>query len=362
MLDNIKFDCKYFRATIPCRFNKIDGSECEACNHYTVISKQILIIKLGAMGDVIRTTPLIEKYRNLYPNCQISWLTQFPDVLPKDKIDKIYKYDGISFYTLSNLKFDIAVNLDKEEEACLLLKNVEAIEKYGFTWINNHIAATSPAVEHKLITGFFDRQSKSNTKHYIEEIFDICNLKFNDEPCLLNYNHEKAEEWKIALKTKAEGKMIVGLNTGCGGRWTTRLWSENSWIELIKLLQSYHFFPMVLGGEQENEKNVFLSQQTSCFYPGHFPLEDFFAITSACNIIVTQVSMMMHIAIALQKKIILMNNIFNKHEFYLYNRGVIVQPTSGCDCYYGNTCTRNESCMNDITAETIFNEIKKISL
>ena len=120
------------------------------------------------------------------------------------------------------------------------------------------------------------------------------------------------------------------------------------------------FYPIILGGPQENEKNSRFADKTGAYYPGTFSLEEFFAISSACEIIVTQVSMMMHIATALQKKMVLMNNIFNKHEFYLYNRGVIVEPESGCDCFYGNKCKRETSCMYDVKPETLLKEILKL--
>jgi heptosyltransferase-2 len=70
--------------------------------------------------------------------------------------------------------------------------------------------------------------------------------------------------------------------------------------------------------------------------------------------------MAMHIAIALRIQLVLMNNIFNPNEFYLYNNGSIVEPTSGCDCYYGITCKRTRNCMQDISVEMILNEIKKL--
>ncbi len=360
-LEEVKFDCRHFRAGIPCKPNKEHNVDCKNCEFYSKIEKRILIIKLGAMGDVIRTTPLAVKYKNLYPDCHISWITLSPDVLPKENIDSIYSWNETSIFILSNKKFDIAINLDKEEEACILLKKVKAKEKYGFIWKNNHIAAATPAAEHKLITGFFDHISQKNTKHYLQEIFEICHLEFNDEPYLLNYNKTLAQEWKNKFKEISKGKRIVGLNTGCGNRWLTRLWPEDKWIELINLLENSGYFPIVLGGPQEDEKNKFLSSQTGAYYPGTFSLEEFFAITDACEIVVTQVSMMMHIAVALQKKMILMNNIFNKHEFYLYGKGVIIEPETGCDCFYGNTCKREKSCMHDIKAETVFNEIKKLT-
>ena len=49
----------------------------------------------------------------------------------------------------------------------------------------------------------------------------------------------------------------------------------------------------------------------------------------------------------------LFHNIFNIHEFELYNRGVIIEPHSGCDCYFGNVC-KEKSCMNDISVQDVF--------
>ncbi len=359
-INSVKYDCKFFKGAIPCKPNKLYNVDCENCEYYQKIEKRILIIKLGAMGDVIRTTPLVVKYKDLYPNAHISWLTLSPDVLPKEEIDAIYKWDETALYILRNKKFDLAINLDKEEEACMLLSEVEAAEKYGFIWNDNHIDAASPAANHKLITGYYDHHSQKNTKHYMDEIFEICHLEFNDEPYLLNYNKELAKKWSGIMSDQGKGKTIVGLNTGCGNRWLTRLWPDEMWVEFINLLIEAGYCPVVLGGPQEDEKNTMLAEKTGAWYPGTFSLEEFFAITSACDIVVTQVSMMMHIATALQRKMVLMNNIFNKHEFYLYNRGVIVEPESGCDCFYGNSCKRERSCMYDLKPQTVFEEVKKL--
>jgi heptosyltransferase-2 len=54
----------------------------------------------------------------------------------------------------------------------------------------------------------------------------------------------------------------------------------------------------------------------------------------------------MHIAIALRKPLILFNNIFNRHEFELYGRGEILEPSVPCDCYYQPKCARE--CMRAI--------------
>ena len=359
-LSGVKFDCKHFRGTIPCKPNKEHNVQCDNCPYYEKWEKHILIIKLGAMGDVIRTTPLVVKCRELYENVHFTWLTDFPDVLPPSDIQDILKPTAFNLEKIKNRTFDIAINLDKEEEACQLLADVDANEKYGFIWNNGHLDAATPAAEHKIITGLFDHISIKNTKSYPEEIFEICHLEFNLEEYLLNYNKSIAEKWQGLLKEKANGRKIVGLNTGCGNRWLTRLWPNDYWIQFINLLDHDKVLPVLLGGPQEDEKNTWLAKQTQAWYPGTFSLEEFISLTSNLDAVVTQVSMMMHIAVGHKTPMVLMNNIFNKHEFEMYNRGVIVEPETGCDCYYGNTCKRSRSCMFDLRPETVMNEVNQL--
>lgn len=353
----IHFDCRHFRGHIPCKPNKANGYECGDCPVYEVPAKRILIIKLGALGDVIRTSPLLVRYRDLWPNAHITWITQSPDVVPRKFVDEVLAYDLVGLERARNGVYDIAINLDKETEACALLRDVKSTRKLGFILKDGHIDAATPAAVHKLVTGLFDGRSKANTKHYLEEIFEVCELDFKGEEYQLEIDPAFAEKWEL-LREKASGKRIVALNTGCGDRWTTRLWPEERWTELIKGLQAEGSFPVVVGGKQEDELNKRYSAATGCYYPGYFSLREFFALVSNTDIVVTQVSMMMHIAIALKKRLVLFNNIFNAHEFHLYGRGVIVQPTSGCDCYYGNTCSRNRSCMLDIEVATVMETVR----
>lgn len=358
----VKYDCRHFKGHIPCKPNKDFDVQCSDCSYYDKIETRILFIKLGAIGDVIRTTPLLKKYKEKYPNCHFTWVTLSPQVLPKDKVDMIYKWDATSLYILENETFDIAINLDKDKEACMLLSNVNAKEKFGFVWEEGHINTATKNAEHKLITGLFDHISKKNTKNYLEEIFEICHFEFNQEEYLININNNLSTTWKEKLSSLANDKIVIGLNTGCGKRWQTRLWPSEYWIELINNLEEQGYFCLLLGGEDEDEMNRFYAKNTQATYLGTFGLEEFIAITNNTDIIVTPVSMMMHIAIALKKQMLLFHNIFNVHEFELYNRGIIIEPTSGCDCYFGNSCKREKSCMYDITVQDVLTNIAKLKL
>jgi heptosyltransferase-2 len=70
-----------------------------------------------------------------------------------------------------------------------------------------------------------------------------------------------------------------------------------------------------------------------------------------CDLVVTVVTMAMHITIGLGKKIVLLNNIFNRNEFELYGLGEILEPDFECNCFYSPTCPNN--CMQYLTVEKV---------
>ena len=195
----------------------------------------------------------------------------------------------------------------------------------------------------------------------MEEIFEICHLDFNGEEYKISRGGGGGGVWKEKLGELANGKTIIGLNTGCGLRWKTRLWPSDYWIELIKKLEEKGFFCLLMGGPDEDEVNQYYTKQTNATYLGTFSLEEFISITNNADIIVTPVSMMMHIALALKKQLILFHNIFNVHEFELYGRGIIIEPTTGCDCYFGNRCSREKSCMKDISVQDVLTNIAELN-
>ncbi|WP_019947804.1 glycosyltransferase family 9 protein [Hymenobacter aerophilus] len=351
-------DCRHFRGDIPCRPNKEHGYMCSDCPVYAPVTRRILLIKLGAIGDVIRTTPLLRRLRQEYPGCYITWLTLTPAILPQGEIEEILKFDFASALQLQGREFDVAINLDKEKEACALLNSTKAARKFGYAlrpadgvaWPVNEQAS------HKYLTGVFDQLSLANTKPYVQEIFELCGFDFRGEEYVFDTHQDQGYDWR-QLPPPGAGPRI-GLNTGCGDRWTTRLWSDEKWIALIEKLQTAGYAPVLLGGEAEDARNRALHAATGAAYLGTFPLPQFINLMHQLDGIVTQVTMAMHISIALRKPTILMNNIFNPHEFDLYGRGQIVQPDRQCVCFYRGTCRLGTSCMEDLPAEKVFEAVR----
>ena len=354
-IDNLKYNCRHFRGDIPCKPHKKYGVHCidaesNLCQYYDPTSKRILIIKLGAIGDVIRTTPLLHKLKETNPQSEIWWLTLTPEMIPKI-VDVVLPFSIQSIVTIQAVEFDTIYNLDKDKEACALCFKLTARVKRGFTLKDGKCVPIDEAAQHKYLTGIFDDLSKSNTKSYQQETFEMCGFSFAGEKYIMP--EVETYKWKLPQKKK-----VVGLNTGCGGRWTSRLWPQEYWVSLAKKLKKLGCVTLLLGGEQEHKKNLKIAKLSGAIYLGYFPLYQFTSLVNRCDLVVTAVTMAMHLAIGLEKKIILFNNIFNKNEFELYGQGEILEPDFECSCFYSPTCENN--CMKYLSVDRVFDSCKRL--
>lgn len=350
-------DCRWFRGDVPCRPHKQHGVHCiddagRDCVHYEQQAGQILIIKLGAIGDVIRTTPLLHRLRQIHPNVRLWWLTLTPEVVPAT-VDVTLPFTPQSLAALQATTFDMILNLDKDREACALTASLTAKVKKGFTLVEGKPAPIDADAVPKFMTGLFDDLNRANTKSYPEEIFEICGLQFAGERYILDSFADRGYSWRLPKKKK-----VVGLNTGCGGRWVSRLWAEKNWVLLAKRLKKAGFVPLLLGGAQEHARNKRIAAKSGALYPGHFPLQQFINLIDQCHLVVTAVTMAMHITIGLNKKIVLFNNIFNRHEFELYGLGEILEPEFDCPCYFSPVCPND--CMQFIHVDRVFETCKRL--
>lgn len=349
-----KTDCIYFKGDIPCKPHKRLGVHCQDCNYYQKIEGRILIIKLGAIGDVIRTTPLLHRIKREFPNHEIWWLTYYPEVVPSI-VHKVLRFDFENTLILEQTKFDIAINLDKDYPATALMSRINSPTRLGFEFKDGKPAPIDNKAYSKFLTGLFDDVNKENKLTYIQEIFNICGWEHNGEEYILDFDET------IDFLIPNDGKKVIGLNTGCGARWTSRLWSTDKWADLISMLQDDGYFPLLLGGEAENARNLELHSRTNAAYLGYFPLNQFISLVNKVDLLVTGVTMALHIGIGLKKTVLLFNNIFNPFEFDLYGRGIIVQPEKECKCFFKGKCDNPEYfCMDFLYPEKVFNEIKKL--
>jgi len=69
-------DCRHFTGEKPCAPHKSEGVICLDCPRYDPIKKRILIVKLDAAGDVLRSTAILPAYHKNNPGISIWWVTE----------------------------------------------------------------------------------------------------------------------------------------------------------------------------------------------------------------------------------------------------------------------------------------------
>jgi ADP-heptose:LPS heptosyltransferase len=351
----VRSDCYHFRGHVPCNPHKRRGVHCQDCPEYVPRQGRILLIKLGAMGDVIRTTPLLHPLRRDYPHHVLTWVSYAPELLP-DLVDDPRPFDAATVLWARRTSFDLVINLDKDREACALATEVPAERRLGFLLDAEGFcrpADDGPARD-KFLSGLFDDVNQACRHSYLQEIFAICGYEFAQEEYVLE-RPLPAPQFELP-----EGKGMIGLNTGCGGRWTSRLWPEPLWTELARLLREDGYGVVLLGGPDEDAKNRRIAAAARVAYCGHFDLQTFIGLVDRCDLVVTAVTMAMHIAIGLGKRLVLINNIFNPHEFELYGRGVIVAPEQTCTCFFAPRCRNERFCLDSLRPETLHEAVRNL--
>jgi heptosyltransferase-2 len=352
----VNTDCLHFDGYKPCPPHKQKGVICEDCSDYRPLSFRVLILKVGAAGEVIRNTPILHRLQELYPDAEITWVTDYPDFIPRSFVHKVLKYDWKSINLIQEQEYDLLLSLDKETHVCAVANRIQAKVKKGFLLdVNGKIVPADEDARRKWLTGIFDDLMKENTKHYVEEIFEICGWQWAGEKYIL----EGARTPEISFR-KDGSKQLIGLNTGAGSIWPTRIWPEDKWRELISALQETGNDVLLLGGPDEHDKNLRLAQNSGARYEGVKSFLEFSGLIALCDVVVTSVTMALHIGIALERRIVLLNNIFNAPEFYLFGLGSIVQPDLDCLACYKRAFDAGcppDTCIDLITVKAVLQEI-----
>ncbi len=362
----IKDDCLYFRGEKPCKF-KIP---CTNCPHYQPFPTRILIIKCTAQGDVLRTTSLLSGLKRKYPQSHISWLVaeESKELLANNpSIDKIITFSLNDLILLFIEEFDILICLDKEPSSTSIASLIKASQKFGFG-LNKfgNLMIFNKASEYAYRLGVDDNlKFRQNKKTYQQIIYEMAELDYQRDAYqfyLREEDKKKAEDFFRKHKISRK-KLAVGLNTGSGNRFKTKQWPRENFLKLIHYLNTdLKANVFLLGGQTEKKINDYLARKsaTKVYNTGYDnALREFAAFIAMMDIVVSSDTLAMHLAIALNKKVIALFGPTAPQEIDLYGRGIKIFKGVPCSPCYLSTCP-DRQCMKAITPELVMEKIKDL--
>lgn len=270
---------------------------------------KILIIKLGADGDVLRTIPLARAIKDKFPNSEITWVTG------GDVAELLSNLGFVSHVSKINddLKsFDRVYNFDIEKDATDLAIKVKSAKRYGFYRDNqNQLCAFNLGAEYYLNTIFDDELKKNNKKTYQEMMFELAELPLDKERYVIALsNKDKQYANEFSRENNLSNKNIIGIHMGASSRWPSKAWAKSQVTRFIELASNKGFKVILFGGPNEVETQEKLYKELKkkdielCRNNPLNTKAEFAALISICNVVICSDSLALHVSLGLGKKTI----------------------------------------------------------
>ncbi len=341
----------------------------------TMNKVRILIVKLGAIGDIVHTLPSLAAIRAALPAAEVNWVVEkrSAEILRDNRfIDRLIEVDTRSlrsgkvvaeilprfrqqFRDLRRSRFDIAIDLQGLLKSAAIAKLSGAKTRYGFAreelrepasriFLTHAVAATGPVNIIRKNLALVGEALRIPVPH---DDFEF--------PIFTSSEHRREAE---DLAARADGEFAV-LNPAAG--WVTKMWPvENFGLLADRLWEQLGLRSLVAVGPGESALGeVVLRASRSGMASVAAPsLKGYFELLSRARIFIGGDTGPMHLAAAARTPIV---GIFGPTEWWRNGSTAVSDVVAerldiGCrvDCHR-RTCS-NWICM-DISVETIFQAV-----
>ena len=333
---------------------------------------KILLIKLGALGDVLRTTPLLEGLRKKYASCEITWLVdgRHRSVLERNpwinRLESLGEGNG-----WKSARYDLAINLDKEPEALEAMNGASAACKMGFgLGSDEKLCAANPESDYAYRLGIDDElKFRQNQKSYQQISFEQVGLSFQKEEYRFSIDGRSVLRAQQALAernfdAKQKNNPVIGINTGSGARFAGKRLPADSYRRLAERLHdTLGATVFLLGGEEERERNAWIEKNARgarVVDTGAHPIDVFAAIVRNCDLVITGDTTALHVAIAMKVPVLAYFASTCAQEIELYGRGRKIVSAIPCAPCYKRVCPIDEQCMKDMSVDEFVRNAKEM--
>ncbi len=369
----IRHDCRHYTGYRPCR----RAETCVGCTRHEADGTRILIIKLGALGDVLRTTSLLPALRRTHSPCTITWMTRagaMPLLANNPQIDQLMALRIEDVLGLEAVEHDLAINLDKDPEALGLMRRVRARRRMGFAphEPTGKLTIANEASLHALRLGLDDElKFRLGDKTYPQIVAEMAEVEYRGEEYTLELAPGSPERAHARLEQMCESEgldrgFVLGLNTGTGSAFPTKQWTAEGFADLARQFLARHpeALCLLLGGEAERDFNERVRELAAShrLLDGGCgnTMEEFFALVDACDAVVSSDSLGMHVAIARRVPTVALFGPTAAQEVDLFGRGEKIVTDFPCSPCYLKRCPLDVSCMQALHAGKVLGAVEKI--
>jgi len=354
----------------PCTPHKRRGKECGSCDEYDPIRTRVLMVKLAATGDVLRTTAFLPAIHATWPGAKVTWLTRRNAVGLFDGnrlVDEVLATDdAVTAARLATETFDVVLCPDADPDAAVLAAMARGRVRRGYVRDDaGRVVPLGPGAAYWLQMGLSDRKKQANRETYQKLVAEV--LGFDPamvrEPILEPSAADAAAAVSFCRGLAGNGP-LVGLNTGAGGRWAYKQWTREHQQTFLRLCTDAGCRVLLLGGPEEVARHrelLAVAVGRPVFDGGnHNSYGRFAALIDQCRTIVTSDSLAVHVAAARKVPAVVLFGPTSAPEIELYGRGTKIVPEGlDCLCCYLPRCDRVPHCQALIEPATVLAAVQQ---
>jgi len=263
---------------------------------------KVLILKTGysetldpeigqtvSLGDVLRSTVIIHPFRGDH----ITWVVDqaaLSLLSGIEALDRLLIWDFNTALQLMSERFDVVVNLEKSPGISALASRINAWQRYGFRFDDWRGDAQAYRESIPAFSTYITNMEAKKTagRPWQEVLFEMLGMTWTGEEYLLGIHPTTLSS------TMLKGR--IGLNHKVGGKFPGKAWP--------------HF-------------EEFQGQTApACSWQEGENLQDYVNWINSCEVIVTNDSLGLHLAIALKRKFVALFGPTSVHEVHDYGLGV----------------------------------------
>jgi heptosyltransferase-2 len=367
----LKRDCRHVHWDRPCTPHKQRGKVCATCDEYAPVRHRVLMVKLAATGDVLRTTSFLPAIHATWAQARVTWVTApaAADLFAGNPlVDEVLTTgDAVTTAKLGTEEFDVVLCPDADPDAAALAAFARGRERRGFTRSQSgQVHPLGEGAAHWFELGLSDGGKKANARTYQALVAEVLGLDpaAVREPILVPGKDDVAFAQQFRSRLGFSGPLI-GLNTGAGGRWAYKQWTLDHQRAFLQLMAQRGCGVLLLGGPEEVDRHRELLAGAAgrpVFDAGNRnPYGRFAALLELCQVVVTSDSLAVHVAAARKVPAVVLFGPTSAAEIELYGRGrKITPPGLDCLCCYLPRCDKVPHCQALIRPEVVVQAVQEL--
>lgn len=337
--------------------------------------RNILIVKLSAIGDVIHALPVAQALKQRFPASKLTWIVEKPayDLLTMNQhIDEILLFEKAKYKTwkgfvkygpdlakmLKAHHFDLVLDLQGLFKSAALAWLSGAPQRIGYCNMRELSWLVSKPVcgVHK-------------DSHVIERYLDVAR-ELGCEPGRPQYclqpNAQAVEEVKQMLHAAGIMPGMSYIVMAPGTNWRSKCWPAAYYADLAGALTKKYQQPVILiGGQQDQERaQVIQANKTACIVNliGKTNLKQLAGVLQRSRLFIGGDTGPMHLAAAMGTRVVALFGPSDAHRNGPFgDEHVVIRKNLNCSPCFKRDCP-DVQCMEQITAADVMDLIEQRKL